>query len=298
MIERIHLCILRQIARDGSLTTAAASLHLTQSAISHAMRKLENQTGATLWQRDGRRIALTPAGDYLLAEAERLLPQLERLDSRLADFAAGRYGTLRIGMECHPCYRWLLKITAPYLAAWPGIDIDVIQAFRFGGMAALYNRDIDILVTPDPLTRRGVVFEPVYDYEQVLVVARDHRLAGRASVTAADLTEETLLTYPVATSRLDIFTELLLPAGVAPRVHKTVESTDILLQRVAAGRGVAALPRWLVLEYSDRLALATCRLGAHGIAKQIHLGCRHDDITHPPLAGFVALAQTQPRAGF
>ena len=161
------------------------------------------------------------------------------------------------------------------------------------GMAALYDRDIDILVTPDPLTRRGVVFEPFYDYEQVFVVARDHRLAGRASITAADLAEETLLTYPVATSRLDIFTELLLPAGVAPRVHKTVESTDILLQRVAAGRGVAALPRWLVLEYSDRLALATARLG-HGVVKQIHLGCRRDDITHPPLAGFVALAQQTP----
>ena len=99
MIERIHLRILRQIVRDGSLTAAATSLHLTQSAISHAMRKLESQTGATLWQRDGRRIALTPAGDYLLGEAERLLPQLERLDSRLSDFAAGRYGTLRIGMS-------------------------------------------------------------------------------------------------------------------------------------------------------------------------------------------------------
>ncbi len=111
------------------------------------------------------------------------MPRLERLGSRLADFAAGRDGMLRIGM------------------------------------AALYNRDIDILATPDPLTRRGVVFEPFYDYEQVLVMARHHRLAGRASITAADLAEETLLTYPVATSRLDIFTELQLPAGVAPRAR-------------------------------------------------------------------------------
>src|SRR5699024_6497288 len=110
MIERIHLNILRQIEREGSLTAAAQSLHLTQSALSHAIKKLESQAGTTIWRREGRRIRLTPAGHYLLAEAERLLPQLDRIDSTLMDYAHGRYGSLRIGMECHPCYRWLLKV--------------------------------------------------------------------------------------------------------------------------------------------------------------------------------------------
>lgn len=291
MIERIHLRILRQIARDGSLTAAARSLHLTQSAISHAIRKLEEQIGTPLWRREGRRIRFTPAGAHLLAEAERLLPQIERLDAALADFAAGKAGTLRIGMECHPCYRWLLKVVEPYLARWPGVDIDVVQQFRFGGMAALFNHDIDILVTPDPLLRRGVHFEPVFDYEQVLVVAGNHRLAGQAHVSAADLADQTLLSYPVATSRLDIYTHLLGPANIAPRHHKIVESTDIMLQRVAAGRGVAALPRWLVNEYAGRLSLTTVRLGEDGVDKQIHLGVRDAQREEAALAGFLALAR-------
>lgn len=290
MIERIHLDILRRIEQEGSLTAAAASLHLTQSAVSHSMRRLEQRSGARLWTREGRGIRLTPAGDYLLAAANRLLPQLERLDEKLGGFARGEEGALRIGMECHPCYRWLLKVVDPYLSQWPGIDIDVIQQFQFGGMAALYNHEIDMLVTPDPLARKGVVFEPVFDYEQVLAVARDHPLAGRDEVAAADLAGEALLSYPVEPSRLDIFTHLLGPAGVQPRRHKTIESTDIMLQMVAAGRGVAALPRWLVDEYTGELPLAAIRLGAAGIDKQIHLGVRSAERRSRHIDAFMRLA--------
>src|SRR5690606_30092766 len=93
-----------------------------------------------------------------------------RAERQLEQFARGERGTLRIGMECHPCYQWLLKIAAPFLDAWPDVDLDVIQKFQFGGIDALYGHDIDILVTPDPLDQRELLFEPVFDYEQVLVV--------------------------------------------------------------------------------------------------------------------------------
>ncbi|MES1929083.1 LysR family transcriptional regulator [Salinisphaera dokdonensis CL-ES53] len=290
MIERMHLSILREIEREGSLTAAAKALHLSQSALSHAIRKLETRSGTAIWVREGRRVRLTTAGEHLLAAANRLLPQLERVDAVLAEHATGERGSLRIGMECHPCYRWLLKVVEPYLCEWPGVDIDVVQQFQFGGMAALFNHEIDILVTPDPLRKKGVYFEPVFDYEQVLAVSADHRLAGAAHVTAEDLTGETLLAYPVDTARLDIYTQLLTPAGFSPRRHKTIESTDIMLQLVAAGRGVAALPRWLVAEYGQRQALAAVSLGPQGIPKQIHLGVREPDRGLRHVAGFLELA--------
>lgn len=292
MIERIHLNILRQIEREGSLTAAAASLHLTQSALSHSIKKLETQSGAQLWQRDGRHVRLTAAGDYLLHAANRLLPQLERADEVLTDYAAGERGALRIGMECHPCYQWLLKVVEPYLGDWPGVDIDVMQQFQFGGMAALFSHDIDILVTPDPLEKAGVLFEPVFDYEQVLAVAGDHRLAGRDHIRPSDLNNEVLFSYPVDADRLDIYTRFLTPARSAPRKHKNVESTDIMLQLVAAGRGVAALPKWLIAEYADSLSLASVRLGRKGIAKQIHLGVRKADRNNQHIEAFLGLAQT------
>lgn len=306
MLERIHLAIVQEVDRQGSLTAAAGALHLTQSALSHAVRKLEEQLGTALWIREGRSLRPTQAGEYLLAVANRVLPQLDQAEERLRQFARGERGTLRIGMECHPCYQWLLKIVSPYLAAWPTVEVDVKQKFQFGGVGALFGYDIDLLVTPDPFFRPGLVYEPVFDYEQVLVVSGRHRLAQASPashqamsaprqamphVLPDQLADEILLTYPVETERLDIYNQFLIPAGVHPRRHKIIENTDIMLQMVASGRGVTALPRWLVEEYAQKMDIVPLRLGPDGIAKQIHLGYREGDAEVDYLRGFVAMAR-------
>ncbi len=291
MIERMHLAIIREVERQGSLTAAAGVLCLTQSALSHTMKKLEQALGTDIWLREGRSLRLTQAGEYLLGLADRLLPQLDRAEERLRQYAQGERGTLRIGMECHPCYQWLLNVVSPYLAQWPDVDVDVKQKFQFGGIGALFGYDIDLLVTPDPLYKPGLRFEPVFDYEQVLVVSRQHALASVPYVLPEQLTGEVLITYPVETDRLDIYNQFLQPAGITPKRHKVIETTDIMLQMVASRRGVAALPRWLVDEYARKLEVTPIRLGKQGIAKQIFLGIREIDAGIDYLHAFVELAR-------
>ncbi|HVW68305.1 MAG TPA: LysR family transcriptional regulator [Steroidobacteraceae bacterium] len=294
MLDKIHLAIIRAVDQEGSLTAAADVLCTTQSALSHTVRKLEQQLGTQVWSREGRGLRLTQAGEYLLAVANRVLPQLALAEERVRQFAAGERGTLRIGMECHPCYQWLLKIVSPYLQAWPDVDVDVKQKFQFGGIGALFGYEIDLLVTPDPLHKPGLRFEPVFDYEQVLVVSRKHPLAGAPYVRPKDLADEVLITYPVTIERLDVYNLFLMPAGVSPRRHKTIETTDIMLQMVASGRGVAALPRWLAQEYASKMEVAPVRLGRHGIAKQIFLGARESDLDIRYLSAFIELARQPP----
>lgn len=290
MIERIHLAIIREVEQQGSLTAAAEKLFLTQSALSHSIKKLEQQLGTDIWLREGRSLRLTQAGQYLLAVANRLLPQLSLAEERLRQFAQGERGTLRIGMECHPCYQWLLKVVSPYLADWPDVDVDVKQKFQFGGIGALFGYEIDMLVTPDPLYKPGLLFQPVFDYEQVLVVHRQHALAQADYVRPEQLSSETLITYPVDIDRLDIYNQFLQPSGISPHLHKPIETTDIMLQMVASGRGVAALPRWLVEEYQSRFDVVPVKLGKNGIAKQIYLGIRETDVQVDYVQAFIALA--------
>jgi LysR family transcriptional regulator for metE and metH len=291
MIERNHLEIVREVDRCGSLTAAADGLCLTQSALSHAMKKLEQQLGTAVWVREGRKLRPTQSGIYLLSLANRLLPQFEHAEELVGQIARGQRGSLRIGMECHPCYQWLLKVVGPYLEQWPGVDVDVKQRFQFGGIGALFGYDIDVLVTPDPLHRKGLVFEPVFDYEQVLVVPSSHPLASKSWVEPADLESETLITYPVDAERLDIYTRFLVPAHSSPARHKTIETTDIMLQMVAAGRGVSALPRWLVEEYAHQMPITPVRLGQTGIDKQIFLGLRERDAGVEYLQSFMSMAR-------
>ena len=296
MIEKIHLSILREIDRKGSVTAAASSLNLTQSALSHSIKKLEQHAGTALWLKDGRQIRLTEAGEYLLEQANRLLPQFERIDDTLRQFAGNEKGSLRIGMECHPCYQWLLKVVQPFLAQSPGVDIDVRQRFQFGGMAALFNYDIDVLITPDPIYKEQIVFDAVFPYELVLVASTQSKLNSLAVIQPDDLSDQTLLTYPVETARLDIFQQFLLPAKCVPKTHKTLEATDIILQMVAANRGVAAMPKWLALEYAKTLPVSLFRLGDTGIHKHIYVGYRKQEQQNRHLQTFITLAKQQATA--
>ncbi|MDR2212216.1 MAG: LysR family transcriptional regulator [Pseudomonadales bacterium] len=291
MLNRAHLEILRALRDEGSISEAASTLHLTQSALSHSIRKLEHYLGVKLWLRQGRALRLTRAGGILLSLADRTLPDFEHAEQLIGKLASGEQGLLRIGMECHPCYEWLHRSIAPFIAAFEGVDIDVKRQFQFDGLTALLNHDIDVLITPDPVFKPRLKFVPVFSYELVLVCAQAQGFGERRYIDAPTLAQQVLYTYPVAKERLDVFSQFLLPAQLEPREHKTVESTDIMLQMVAARRGVTALPSWLVEQYKSTLRLRSYRLGRGGIHKQIYLGVRVEDQQVPYIKGFIKLAK-------
>lgn len=97
-------------------------------------------------------------------DAQRVLPQLQLAEERSVQFVHSERGTLRIGMECHPCYEWLLKVVRPYLQQSPDVDVDVDvrQKFQFGGIGALLGFEIDLLPPPDPVFKPGLQFEEVF----------------------------------------------------------------------------------------------------------------------------------------
>lgn len=291
MLDRQHLAILREVDRLGSVTAAAERMNVTQPALSHIIRKLEERHGVKIWMKHGRSLRLTQAGEYLLALAQRLLPQLEHAERALADFASGRCGTLRVGMECHPCQKWLMRVTAPYLSAWPDVDFELRTAFPLNGINALANYEIDLLITPDPVDLPGLRYVPVFEYELVLAVPRDHPLAAQKFASPHDLTTEELITYPVSFERLDVYTQFLVPGRCRPRRHRTAETTELMLQLVAAGRGISVVPDWLLREEGAALPLKAVRLGAAGIMKSIHLGMRTGEEEIGYIAGFLDMAK-------
>ncbi|MGD9823646.1 LysR family transcriptional regulator [Desulfobacter sp.] len=290
MIDRIHLSILNEIDRKGTLTAAAQALCLTQPALTHTMKKLESSIGTRLWQKDGRGLRLTRSGRYLLEVSRKILPQFAQAEKMLEQYAQGKRGMLCIGMECHPCYRWFSTIVAEYLTQWTDVELDVKQEFQFDGIQALLDFEIDLLITPDPVKTKNLSFTPLFEYEHVLAVPQSHSLAQRDHILAEDLLDQVLITYPVPLERLDIFTRCLIPAQCRPQHHKTIETTDIILQMVASGRGITALPRWLVEDSQERFGLKAVPIGPGGIWKEISAGIRDQDSTTDYIQGFIALA--------
>jgi LysR family transcriptional regulator for metE and metH len=172
------------------------------------------------------------------------------------------------------------------------VDLDIRSDFRFGGIAALIGHEIDLLITPDPVELPTLKYDSVFDYELVLAVPDNHPLAFGSSVSPSDLSSETLITYPVSAERLDVFTRFLVPAGCLPRHHRTVETTDVMLRMVAAGRGISAIPDWLMREQDVPSGLRALRFGQEGITKSINLGRRRADTEPAFLHGFAQVARS------
>ena len=291
MIERIHLEILLAIETHNTLTEAAKTLHLTQSALSHAIKKIETYYNVKIWHKKGRCIQLNQTGQQLLKMAKQLLPQFEQVEANLALIAEGKQGFLRLGMECYPCYQWLIQISHHFIKKFPQVDLDIKQKFQFGGIEALLNNNIDLLITPDPIPRKELLTHPTFNYELVAVTGKEHPLTQIKHLLPHHLTQETLFTYPIPKERLDIYTEFLIPANKFPKKHKGMESTELMLQLVENHRGITILPEWLVKNYQKEMALHTLKLGKSGIHKSISLVIREADKGIPYIQSFLELAK-------
>jgi LysR family transcriptional regulator, regulator for metE and metH len=293
-LEFRHLKTIKAIHEAGGLARAAERLNLTQSALSHQVKGLEAQCGVELLLRRSRPLKLSPAGLKLLRLADRILPEVAALEEEFRGVRSGRSGRLHIAIECHACFEWLFPVLEEFRKSWPEVDVDIRPGLSFGALPALQKEEVDLVVSSDPEDLPGVTFSPLFDYEAVFVASSHHPLAAKPHVVAEDFRGELLITYPVARPRLDVFSQLLTPAGVEPRAVRQVELTAVILLLVASNRGVAVLPDWVVREVRLNSDYVTRPLTEGGIVRRLYAAVRSDDIAKPYMAEVLRLASTEP----
>ncbi|GAA5236402.1 LysR family transcriptional regulator [Verticiella sediminum] len=291
MIEIRHLETLQAVREAGTLSDAADRLHVTQSALSHQLRELEERLGTKLLNRRTRPLRFTTAGLRVLALADEVLPRVQTTERELRRLAAGRVGRLHMAIECHSCFEWLMPALDAFRQAWPEVALDLSAAFSFAPLPALVRADLDLVITSDPIPLEAVRYVPLFRYELVLAVATRSALARRKTIDPAQLAGQTLITYPVERTRLDVFTAFLDPADVEPAAVRTAELTPMIVQLVASGRGVAALPNWALTEYVERGMVESCRLGRTGVWRTLYAAIRVEDGEAPYVQDFLRVAR-------
>ena len=293
-LELRHLRTVRAIHEQGGLARAAEVLNITQSALSHQVKALEEQAGVDLFVRRARPMRLSPAGMRLLRLAEQVLPLVQATEDEFKGVEAGRIGRLHIAMECHACFDWLLPVLDIFRRSWPEVDLDIRQRLAFGALPALTRQEVDLVISSDPEDMAGVVFQPLFDYSPTLVVPADHPLVAKGFADPQDLAAETLITYPMDRARLDVFSQFLTPAGVEPAQQRTVELTAVALMLVASGRGVAVMPDWVLRRESANAEIAMLPLTRGGIIRRLYAAVRTEDLSQPYMAHVLRLARTEP----
>src|SRR6056297_2318572 len=293
-IELRHLRTIRAIHQAGGIARAADLLHITQSALSHQIKGLEDQAGVELFVRRSKPLKLSAAGQRLLRVAEKVLPEIEALEGEFGGLRQGSAGRMHIAIECHACFEWLFPVLERFRKAWPEVDVDIRPGLAFDALPALRKEEVDLVVSSDPEDLPGIQFKPLFDYEPVFVASAQHPLAQKPFVEAEDFRDETLISYPVDRSRLDVFTELLTPAKIEPRSIRQVELTAVILLLVASNRGVAVLPDWVVREVRTSSDYVTRPITGTGLTKRLYAATRSEDRPLPYMAHVLRLAATLP----
>ncbi|QLI83131.1 LysR family transcriptional regulator [Chitinibacter fontanus] len=291
LLELRHLKTITAIAEAGSLTRAAERLHLTQSALSHQVRLLEDHYGLPLFARKSNPLKLTAAGEKLATLARDVLPSIAATERDIARLREGQAGQLRIAVECHTCFDWLMPAMDQFRQHWPEVELDIVSGFHADPVQLLYEDRADIAIVSEVESQPELSHLPLFSYDMVALLATDHALASKPYLDAADFANETLITYPVPDEMLDLLRKVLKPAGINPKRRPT-ELTVAMLQLVASRRGIAALPRWSVQSYLDRGYVVAKPITAQGLKSELYAAMHTDRQQAAYLVDFVETMRT------
>jgi LysR family transcriptional regulator for metE and metH len=291
-LELRHLETLLALAECGSLSKAAARLFLTQSALSHQLKALEQHFGAALVEKSVRPLRFTAIGQRLLDLARTVLPQVAEAGRDVARLAQGHAGPLRVAVQCHNCFDWLMPAMDAYRTLWPEVELDIISGFVVDPLPLLERGEAELAVVHDkPEARPMLAFSPLFRYESVALMSPRHPLAAKHWLEAQDFVGETLITYPVPDEMLDVMKHCLIPAGIDPK-RRTAELTVAILQLVASGRGVAALPSWTVGNYIERGYVVSRPIGRDGLRCELYAATTRSGAEAAYIREFITLTRT------
>ena len=291
MLEIRHLKTLVALRETGSLVEAAERLFLTQSALSHQLKELESRLECELFARKSRPLRFTEAGKRLLQLADEVIAKVAEAERDVKKLIQGEAGRLYMAIECHSCFNWLMPTVEQFRNQWSAIELDFSGGFTFEPLPALAQGEVDLVITSDPQEIKGIQYVPLFSYEMHIGLANEHPLAVKSFLQPADLSDQTLITYPVDRNRLDIFNRFLNPAGIEPLAVRTSELTLMMVQLVASQRGVCALPNWVLAEYVDKDLISVRSAGEKGIWPTLYAAVREEQLTTGYVQDFLKLAK-------
>ena len=275
-LELRHLRTLLALKETGSVSMAAKRVYLTQSALSHQIKLMEEQFGLPLFERKSNPLLFTAAGDRLIRLANEILPKVIDAERELARVKHGDAGQLRIAVECHTCFDWLMPAMDEFRQHWSLVELDIVSGFHTDPVGLLLSHRADWAIVSDVEQNDDVLFKPLFSYEMVGICSKDHPLANKEVWQAEDFAEETWVTYPVPDDMLDLYRQVLKPKGINPP-RRTTELTIALIQLVASRRGIATVPYWAALPYLEKGYVVARKITEEGLYSNLYAAIRKED---------------------
>lgn len=248
-----HFRLVDAIVKEGTVTRAAETLHLTQSALSHQLKELEHEMGLPVFYRNGKRLELTSEGARFLHAAERILAELISLEADMRHIREGASGTLRVTTQCYTAYHWLPGIIKQYKRISPSVNIHVVSAATYVPLEYLLRGDVDIAIVRTRLDNPRIKYEPIFEDQVYAILSKSNPLACKERFDVADFAgQELFLPFnDPASGNVPIIENLMKSHHITPHHVHRIHYTDAIIEMVDANLGVSTLADWIVQPYLE-----------------------------------------------
>jgi len=270
MFELKHLKSLASLKRTGSVRKTAEVLFISQSALSHQLKDLEHRLGGALFIRNTSPIQFTKQGEILLNAANKVLPEIEIAQQKLKEKPITSEN-IRIAMSCHACFQWLVPVLTSIKKSRDNLNFEFVDQDLFYAEQNKNTEGYDLLFTDELDQADGFSYQKIGEFEVIAACSKQHLFAEKTYLLPKDLRDETLLTYPINSERLDAFKLFLTPAKSNPKAIKHVQNSHMMLQMVAGNMGVAFMPDWLIKSLAMQSLVNICKLTKAGIYKTLYV---------------------------
>jgi LysR family transcriptional activator of glutamate synthase operon len=279
------------VADERHFTRAAAREHVAQPALSQQIRSLEAEVGLALVERTTRKVAMTQAGELLVARARRALAELDAAHAELQSLAGVQAGSLAVGALHTMGPVDLSLLLATFHKRYPAIELIVREQSSEELAAMLRDDEIDLafLSVTVQVQRPGLTLRPLVSEELVVVLATDHPLATRKQLRIGELADEAFISFRVGARLRELLERAAAGAGFAPRIALESNESRRIRSLVSYGLGVAVLPR-SDAERPGPEEVAICDLVEPSLTRDVTLASRTDRRPSPASEAFLALA--------
>lgn len=255
LLDSRQLRAFQELARQGSFTGAARVLNLTQSAISHSIKALETSLDAILFERLGKTVRLTRAGEALLPHADRILLRMERAQEDLALLARPGHGRLRIGATVTISQYVLPSVLRELRESFPAFEISVATDDSQGLMSLLESGEIDVAVALETPLSAKMTKRFLFEDRIQMALSPLHPLARQAVIRPDDVAGESFIFYSQKSETFRLIERQCQQSGIRPKTALQVGSMAAIKEMAKIGMGVGLLTPWVAEEEIDKGSL-------------------------------------------
>jgi len=267
-LEIRHLQLVVAITEEKSVTKAAERLFLTQSALSHQLKEIENRLGTQLFLRLNKKMVLTDAGKLLLNSARSVLDKLVSTEREINRIAGGNQGSLKISTACYTCYHWLPPLLKDFNREYPEVEVDICVEATEKPIRALLEGKLDIAITSSLEQRhKDLEFHPLFEDEMVVVMHPKHNLANRSYIKPGDFLNQDVIIYGALEDNT-AYKQIISPSGVKLGKVSSVKLTEAIVEMVKADLGIGILAKWAISSHIDSGRIKAVRLTRAGFTRQ------------------------------